>query len=38
MMAMIPKNMDLDWKLIWQKQGMYPALEKGADETGTYYS
>lgn len=28
MMAMIPKNMDLDWKLIWQKQEMYPALEK----------
>ena len=25
---MIPKNMDLDWKLIWQKQEMYPALEK----------
>jgi len=28
MMTMIPKDMDLDWKLIWQKQEMYPALEK----------
>lgn len=28
MMSMIPKDMDLDWKLIWQKQEMYPALEK----------
>lgn len=28
MMSMIPKDLDLDWKLIWQKQEMYPALEK----------
>lgn len=28
LMSMIPKDMDLDWKLIWQKQEMYPALEK----------
>ena len=28
MMSMLPKDMDLDWKLIWQKQEMYPALER----------
>lgn len=28
LMSMLPKNMDLDWKLIWQKQEMYPALER----------
>ena len=28
MMSMLPKDLDLDWKLIWQKQEMYPALER----------
>ena len=28
LMSMLPKNMDLDWKLIWQKQEMYSALER----------
>ena len=29
LMTLIPKDRDLDWKTIWQKQSMYPAL---ADE------
>jgi hypothetical protein len=26
LISMLPKDKDLDWKLIWQKQEMYPAL------------
>lgn len=26
LMSLIPKGMDLDWKTIWQKQTLYPAL------------
>lgn len=28
LISMLPKDKDLDWKLIWQKQEMYPALER----------
>ncbi|SEF90561.1 AIPR family protein [Parabacteroides chinchillae] len=27
LMTLIPKNKDLDWKTIWQRQTLYPALE-----------
>ncbi|MEE1317434.1 MAG: AIPR family protein, partial [Prevotella sp.] len=28
LMSLLPKNTDLDWKTIWNKQTMYPALAK----------